>query len=115
MGGRRAVGGASSEIVENILQVVASGDDNARADRPQVEEQPEIVQITVVEGVFVVPFDLQRHFVFETVDFMRGRRHRQVVHDHFGLELLFNPAAPVEKAVDMRGHLRFSPAWVRNP
>jgi hypothetical protein len=57
-----------AELVENRLQIRATGDDDSDVYDPQVEEQPEIIEISVEEGILVVPFDFEGDPVLVAID-----------------------------------------------
>lgn len=93
MSRRHAVGRSSAKLIKDVLQLVGAGDDDAHADRTQVEQQAEVVQVAVEERILVVSFDLQRHLVLEAVDFVGRRVGADAIDLDGGLELLFHPAA----------------------
>jgi|JI10StandDraft_1071094.scaffolds.fasta_scaffold248548_2 hypothetical protein len=100
VGGRCTKAGAATEFVKNVLQVVAPGDDDAHRHGAQVEQQSKVVQVPVIERVFVVPFDFERDPVLEAVDLVGGAVLTMAVQQNFCLKLLFNPASRIQLAVD---------------
>ena len=46
------------QVLEKALQLAQSGDDDADGQHAEIFQQPEVVQIAVIEFSFVVPFDL---------------------------------------------------------
>ena len=100
MSGRVSKGRASPKFVKDILQFVRSSDDDSNADRPQVEKQAEVVQIPVVEGIFVVPLDLKSDTVFEAINLVRRLVNALAIHFNGSLKLLFNPTALCQESVD---------------
>ncbi len=71
VGGRIAVGGSSSDLIEDLLKLIAAGKDDADAYRAQIEQQTEVVEVAIVERVFVVPLQLQSDPVLEAIDLVR--------------------------------------------
>ena len=59
MRGRCAVcvGNLRTKTLKYPLQETGPGDDDPDIDHPQIEQQTEIVQVTVKERILVVPFD----------------------------------------------------------
>jgi len=53
-----------------MLKLISSCDDDSNADYPQIEQQPEIIQIAVEKGIFVIPFHFKSDLIFETVYFV---------------------------------------------
>lgn len=83
-------------------------------DGSQVEQQPEIVEVAVIEGILVIPFDLQSHPVLVAVHLVGRRVELGVVHDDARIELLFPPAELGEVAVDLGGDVRFGAAGLED-
>src|SRR5260370_10696981 len=96
------------------MPLSAARDDDAGVDRGQIEEEPKIVQVAVVEGVLVVPLHFQRHAVLVAVDLVRRRTVFDVVHDNSRIESLFGPPELEEFAVELVRDPRLSPAWAED-
>src|SRR5260370_6826684 len=96
------------------MPLSAARDDDAGVDRAQSEQQPKIVQVTVVEGVLVVPLHFQRHAVLVAVDLVRRRNVFDIVHDNSCIESLFGPPELEAFALDLFRNPRLSPAWAYN-
>ena len=106
MRGRRSVGLASSQGVENHLQFIASRNDDADRNCPQVKQQAKVVQVTVVEWILIVPLDLNGDTVLETVHSVRGRVHFVVVNRNLRIEALLDPTFGGQFRVDPARYLR---------
>ena len=63
---------SATEFIKNVLQVVTSGDDDAHGHSAKVKQQPKIVQVAVIERVFVVPLNFEGNPVLEAVNLVRG-------------------------------------------
>ena len=72
--------------------MVAARDDNPHADCAQIEQQAEVVQVAVKEGVFVVPLDFERNPIFVAIDLVRWGFQDIFIDFYRGGEFLFNPA-----------------------
>src|SRR5205823_2048307 len=77
----------AAELIEDGLQLAAAGDDDADIDGAQLEQEPEIVEVAVIEGILVVPLDLERNAIFETIHTMRRRLELVLVDDDARIEL----------------------------
>jgi hypothetical protein len=94
-----AVALALAEFIENLLQIIAAGDDDSEVDCPQLEKKAEVVEVAVEEWVLVGPFHFQRDFGFEAVDLVGWRVVDVVIDGYPGGKSLLHPAASVEGAV----------------
>jgi len=88
-----------TQRVENFLKFGRACDDHADVDGPQFEQQSEIVQVSVEEGVFVVPLHLKCNATSVAVDGMRRAFILLSVDFDRRLEVLFDPASSVEIVV----------------
>lgn len=104
MRSRIAVRPAAIELVEDSLKLVAARDYHTDRNHSQIEKQSEVVEITVIKGILVVPLDLKRNPVLETIDFMRGRIQGRAVNENPGVEILGCPALGRKIAVDPGGY-----------
>jgi hypothetical protein len=99
VGCRVTKAGSSAELVEDLLQLGAPRNDDPGIDRPQIEQEAEVVQIAIEERVLVVPFHFQRHSVLVTVYLVRWSDMFGQIHNDFGIEFLFHPAEPREMRI----------------
>ena len=104
MGRRVAKTRTPTESVEDLLQLGATSDDHAGIDRAQIEQEPKVVQVPIVERVLVVPLDFERHAVFVAVHLVRGRHELGLVHDNARVECLFDPAEFCEVRIQPLGN-----------
>src|SRR5260370_4287892 len=96
------------------MPLSAARDDDAGVDCAQIEQQPKIVQVAVVEGVLVVPFHFQRHAVLVAVDLVSRRTGCDVVHANWRIESLLGLPELEEFAVELVRDPRLSPAWAED-
>ena len=89
------------EVFENVLQIACSGYDDADIDDTQVEKKPEVVEISIIEGILVVPFDFHPNASFEAVNALGWAFILMAVHFDSGVELLFLPAKIVEASIQL--------------
>ena len=101
VGCRIAITRSPAQRVEDRLQLARPCDDDADVDRTQVEEQAEVVEVTVVEGILVVPFHFERHAVLVAVHLVGRRVVLGVIHDNPGVELLFLPSQRREMPIQL--------------
>jgi len=69
-----------------MLELSATRNDDANVDGAQLEQEPEVIEVSVEEWILVVPFDFQRHSVFETIHLMRRRSVLDTVHNDLRVE-----------------------------
>jgi len=98
---RIAIGRASPELVEDLLQLVGPGQDDPDADGAQVEQQAKVVQITIIEWILVVPLDFQRHGVLEAIYLVCRGIQPSGVHLDGRLELFLAPATLRQEPVNI--------------
>ena len=96
MRGGHSIGRSPAESVEHPLQLVTPGDDDPHTDHAEIKEQPEVVQVSVEEGVFVVPLHLHSHVIPELVHFVRWGLGALAIHHDLGQELPLVPS-PIRK------------------
>ena len=65
---------------EYFLEFRCPRNDHASVDGPKLEKESKIIQITIEEWVFVVPFDLDGYPSFEAVDGMRRAIDARLIH-----------------------------------
>ena len=87
-----AVGFSPAKVVENRLQGVRPGDDDADRNDPKIKQQAEIIQVAVIEWIFVVPFDFQGNAILEAIHRMGGAFGFDAVHHDRSVKFLLNPA-----------------------
>src|SRR5436309_2490435 len=93
--------GIAAEAVEERLQLVASGDDDADADNTDVEELPKIVQVTHERLVLAVPLDFKAHAPLETIDLVSLTLYSRAINDVLDFELALFPAATIQLAIQV--------------
>jgi len=108
MGCTRAVGITFAQAIEDLLEFVAPRDDNAGTDRAQLEKNPKVIEVAVVERILVVPFDLKGDSVFETVNFVGRVRTAFPVDPNFRVEFFLIPATLLEFFVKKARYQGFS-------
>ena len=92
----------------------ATGDDHADVDHLQIEEQAEVVEITVVERILVVPFDLDCHPALEAVHTVGRRIALRAVNDDCRRKLFLDPAIVFERAFQSFDYRRARTASFQN-
>jgi hypothetical protein len=50
------------------LKFVRPRNDDADIERSQLEQQAEVIQVAIVEGILVIPLDFETDAVLETID-----------------------------------------------
>ena len=85
---------------EDRLKIAGAGDDHAHFDHSQIEQKPKVIQIAIIERVFVVPLDFQADASLEAIDFMRWRISFFRVHPYPGREVFLFPSTRRKKAID---------------
>lgn len=106
MRGGRPVARTTPQLLENFLKMIGASNDYACINDAEVEQQAEVIQVTIEEWVFVVPFELKRNATLETVHRMRRRRSLDTIDFDRSRELPLHPAALLEwlfKAVRNEG------------
>jgi len=87
-----------------MLQVIASGNDNADTDHTKFEKKAKVIEIPIKKRILVVPFNFEGNPILEAIDFMRRRIHTLLVDDDFCVESFFQPAAMSERPVKRFGN-----------
>src|SRR5262249_16886497 len=80
---------------EYSLQVASASNDHACLNDAQLEEETEVVQISIKERVLVVPFNFQTYPLLETIDLVSRRFSLLFVDAYLGSELLFFSVQPL--------------------
>jgi len=57
----------AAEKVEDFLELIATSNNDSHAYCSEVKKQPKVVEVTVKERVFVVPFNLQGDAILVTI------------------------------------------------
>lgn len=89
-----------TEPLEYWSQIRAAGNDDANVDGPQLEEQPKVIEVPVIDRIFAVSLDFKCDATLDAVDFMSGAVKPCLVDDNRGLEFLFDPLASIKCAVE---------------
>ena len=77
-----AIGCSSSQALKDRLQVITSGNDNTDTNGTEIKKQPEVVQISVKERIFIVPFDFEGDTILITINLVRWGVHHSGVNCH---------------------------------
>jgi hypothetical protein len=85
---------------EDRLKITCAGDNHVNFYHSQIEQKPKVIQIAIIERVFVVPLDFQADASFEAVDFVRWRIPLFSVYTYLGRELFLFPLTRRKKAID---------------
>jgi hypothetical protein len=109
MGRRGAIGGSPAKSIEDFLQFVATGNDDADADDAQIEQKAKIVQIAIEKGILVIPFYFESDAIPEAIDLVGRRIEAFPVDDDFGIECLLDPTALAESAIERFRDFGLSP------
>lgn len=91
MSGGRTIRRTTPERLEDLLKFITSCDNDADGDCAKIEEQAEVVEIAVEEGILVVPFDFDGHAVLEAVNGVGWRVHHLLIDRDARLETLLDP------------------------
>ncbi len=67
---------------------------HANFDHSQIEQKPKVIQIAIIERVFVVPIDIEVDASLEAIDFERWRIPLFSVYPYLGRELFLSTDAP---------------------
>ena len=86
--------------LEDCLKMTCAGDNHANFDHSQIEQKPKIIQIAIIERVFVVPLDFQADASLKAIDFVRLRIPLLSVYTYLGRELFLFPLARRKKSID---------------
>src|SRR6202023_3998009 len=86
--------------LEDCLKITCAGDNHAHFDHSQIEQKPKVIQIAIIERVFVVPLDFQADASLKAVDFVRRRIPLFSVYTYLGRELFLFPLTRRQKAID---------------
>ncbi len=97
-----------------VLQFRAAGDDDADIDGAQVEQQAEVVEVAVIEGIFVVPLDFERHPVLVAVHLVGRRVILDLIHHNPRVELLLDPAKLGEMPIELPRDIGLCTARLEN-
>jgi len=96
---------SDTKAVENLLQLVATRDDNACVEDLQLEKNAKIIEVANEGLILRIPFKLKTDEVLVTVDLVRTTTAFFVVNVECGLEFLFFPAPRVKRRVQRIGDL----------
>jgi len=114
MGRRIAVARPASELRKDLLKLTASRNDNSDVDGAKLEQEPEVIEVSIEERILVVPLDFQRHSVFETVNLVRRRGMLDTVDNDLRIERFLAPPKICEMIVDLSRNERFAAARLEN-
>jgi len=100
--------------MEKLLQFVGASDDDANAQNVQLEKQSKCSEVSIEEGVFVIPFCFYRDPLLEVVNVMGRCQCLGSVGRDFDIETLFQPTSNVKKCVDCTRYRGFIPTFFRD-
>src|SRR5579872_5161707 len=63
-----AIRRTTAEFLEDVLQLVASRNDDPHAHDAKLEEEPKVIEIAIEERVLIVPFDFEGDAILEAID-----------------------------------------------
>jgi len=84
-------------LIENILQLISTCDDDSNAHSPEVKKESKVVEISIEKWIFVIPLYLQSYPIFKTVYFVRRRLSRYTVNHYLGIKLFLDPTSGVKE------------------
>jgi hypothetical protein len=64
---------STAKVIEEVLEVVTAGEDDTYLDDTQFEQEPEVIEVPIVERVLVVPLDFEPDPALETINLVRRR------------------------------------------
>lgn len=106
MGCRVAKAWAAPERIEDCLQLRTTRDNDTNINDLQIEQQAEIIQISIKKGILVVPFNLKRDSSLEAVNTMGWRFPFSTINNDCRPELSLDPVGifqrPFESCDDRR-------------
>jgi len=88
------------------LQLVGPGEDNPDTDHAQVKQQAKVVEVTVVERILVVPFDLKRYPISEAIHFVGWAVPGDLINLDLRVELRLYPSPLAQRVVNPCGEVR---------
>lgn len=88
-----------TKLREYWSQIRAAGNDDANVNRSQIEEQPKVIEVSVIDRVFTIPLDLQSYMPLETINFVRRAVKSCFIDDNRSFKFLFDPLALIKCAV----------------
>src|SRR3970282_2671504 len=94
-----AVRRSAVQLIEDTLKLVATREDDSNADRAKFKQQTEVIEVPIIEWIFVIPLDFEGHIVLVAIHFMGWRFESLIVDDYSSCELLFYPTASAQKVV----------------
>src|SRR5690242_8225543 len=97
----RAVTWTPSKLDKYFLKLGRTCHDDPHVDNAEIEEQPEIIEVTIIERIFVVPLDFKGDLVLVTIDGMCWRWMRNAVHRNLCVERFLAPSLRRECSVDL--------------
>jgi hypothetical protein len=98
-----------------MLQFITAREDDPDRYGAKIEKQTEIIQIPVIERVFVVPLQFQSNTILETINFMRGRFGFFPIHGDFSIEVFGFPSPYPHFLINPLGKLSFIAAANLDP
>jgi hypothetical protein len=101
----------STDPLESGVEFRCPSDDYTDIDRSKVEEQAKIIQISIEEGVLVVPFDLDGYASFEAIDRMRRAVDAFLIDENCRRKFLFGPTSFVECTIKPLRYQRAASAF----
>ena len=102
-------------MIENILQLISTSDDDSHAHSPEIEKESKIVEIPIKKWIFVIPLYLQSYPIFKTVNFVRRRLSRHTINHYLRIKLFLDPTSGVKERIDEFRYLTFSTAPYTDP
>lgn len=61
------------KVGKYLLQLITSSEYYSNVNYPKIKEKAEVVKITIIEGILVIPLNLQTYAILKAIDFV-GRR-----------------------------------------
>src|SRR5438046_2736650 len=108
---RSAVGSTFAKFVKEVLEFRRARDDDASADRSTLEQCTEVIQVTVEERVFVVPFRLDGDTTFYVVHVMSRLLPHGRIDPDAGLETVRSPSKRLKGPINPHSDGRATATW----
>lgn len=100
-------GGEFAQFDEKLLELVGASDYHSYTQDVELKKQPKGGEVSVKEGIFVVPLGFDGDAILVVIDVVRRCKGLSTVSSHFDVEAFFNPAPLKKEAVETLRDRRF--------